>query len=118
MVNIFENLGLVNGTNAMTPLQVNQIGESLPNKNNISVLEFGAGITTVKLYEALKTKYNNVTYVTYEDNPQWAPNHEGIDVRMYNKKDLISCDISIPSDEKYDIVHCRWSGWGVTKILV
>lgn len=104
MVNIFENLGLVNGTNAMTPLQVNQIGESLPNKDNISVLEFGAGITTVKLYDALKTKYNDVNYVTYEDNPKWAPNHKGIDVRLYNKKDLTSDKLSIPNDEKYDIV--------------
>jgi len=104
MVNIFENLGLVNGTNAMTPLQVTQIGESLPNKDNISVLEFGAGITTVKLYDALKTKYNDVNYVTYEDNPKWAPNHKGIDVRLYNKKDLTSGKLSIPNDEKYDIV--------------
>jgi hypothetical protein len=104
MVNIFENLGLVNGTNAMTPTQVKQIGESLPNKSSISILEFGAGNTTVKLYEALKTKYSNVTYVTYEDNPQWAPNHEGIDVRMYDKKNLTDGKLSIPSDEKYDIV--------------
>ena len=104
MVNIFENLGLVNGTNAMTPLQVNQIGESLPNKDNISILEFGAGTTTVKLYEALKTKYNDVNYVTYEDNPKWAPNHKGVDVRLYNKKDLSGGKLSIPNDEKYDIV--------------
>ena len=104
MVNIFENLGLVNGTNAMTPLQVKQIGESLPNKDNISVLEFGAGITTVKLYEAFKTKYDKVNYVTYEDNPKWAPNHKGIDVRLYYKKDLIRRKLSIPSSEKYDIV--------------
>jgi hypothetical protein len=104
MVNIFKNLGLVNGTNAMTPLQVSQIGEILPNKDNISILEFGAGITTVKLYDAFKTKYNNVNYVTYEDNPEWVPKNEGIDVRMYNKKDLIEGEISIPSNEKYDIV--------------
>ena len=88
MVNIFENLGLVNGTNAMTPIQVKQIGESLPNKSSISVLEFGAGNTTVKLYEALKTRYSDVTYVTYEDNPKWAPTHEGLNVIMYDKKNL------------------------------
>ena len=104
MVNIFKNLDLVDGTNSMTPLQVSQIGEILPNIENISILEFGAGLSTVKLYEALKTKYYNVNYVTYEDNPQWAPNHKGIDVRMYNKKDLIEGQISIPTNEKYDVV--------------
>jgi hypothetical protein len=104
MVNIFKNLGLVNNTNAMTPLQVSQIGKSLPNTDNISVLEFGAGTTTVKLYEALNTKYSDVNYVTYEDNPDWAPNHKGIDVRLYNKQDLIDGKLSISKDEKYDIV--------------
>ena len=75
MVNIFENLGLLNNTNEMTPLQVKQIGEILPTKDNISILEFGAGNTTIKLYEALKVKYKNVNYVTYEDNPKWMPNN-------------------------------------------
>jgi hypothetical protein len=104
MVNIFKNIGLLEETNSMTPLQVSQIGEILPDKDSISILEFGCGIATAKLYEALKTKYDFVNYVTYEDNPRWASNHEGIDVRMYNKKDLIEGQISIPTDEKYDVV--------------
>lgn len=104
MVNIFENLGLLNNTNAMTPLQVKQIGEILPTKDNISILEFGAGNTTIKLYEALKVKYKNVNYVTYEDNPKWMPNNEGIKVRMFDRKDLNRGNIIIPSSEKYDIV--------------
>jgi len=104
MVNIFENLGLLNNTNAMTPLQIKQIGDVLPSKDSISILEFGAGNTTVKLYEALKTKYSNVTYVTYENNPKWAPIHKGIDVIMYDKKNLTDGKLSIPSDEKYDMV--------------
>ena len=104
MVNIFKNLELPNGTYGMTALQVSQIGECLPNKDSINFLEFGAGTTTGKLYNALKTKYNNVNYVTYEDNPKWVPTNKGIDVRLYNKKDLINGSLSIPSYEKYDIV--------------
>ena len=102
--NIFKNLGLVDGTNAMTPNQVEQIGEILPKKRSISVLEFGAGVTTVKLYEALKGMYDVVKYVTYEDNPKWAPNHEGIDVKIYDRKDLIDGNLSIPSSDEYDLV--------------
>ncbi len=104
MVNIFENLGLLDNTNSMTSLQVKQIGEILPIKDNISILEFGAGTTTIKLYKALKIKYKNVNYVTYEDNPKWIPNHGDIEVRMFNQKDLNKDNITIPSNEKYDIV--------------
>lgn len=102
--NIFENLGLVNGTNSMTPLQVKQLGEVLPNQDSISVLEFGAGQTSVKLYNALQTKYQIVEYVTYETNPYYAPNSTGITVRMHTKDDLITSNIFIPSNEIYDLI--------------
>jgi predicted O-methyltransferase YrrM len=102
--NILKDIGLVNRTNAMTPLQIEQIGEILPEKDNISVLEFGAGTSTIKIYEALTTKYKNVNYVTYEHNLKWKPNHEDIEVRMFNKKDLANGKINISNKEKYDIV--------------
>lgn len=104
MDNIFENLGLVNNTNAMTHMQISELGQILPESEEISILEFGAGTTTIKLYEALKTKYKKVNYVTYENDINWAPNHEGIEVRIFDKTDLINESIKIPSDEKYDIV--------------
>lgn len=104
MKNIFENLGLVDNTSAMTSIQVRELGTILPEQKNISVLEFGAGLTTIKLYEALLTKYDNVKYVTYEDNPIWAPTNQGIEVRMFDRNDLIDGNIKIPSDEKYDLI--------------
>lgn len=104
MINIFENLGLVDNTNAMTSMQVRELGTILPEQDTISVLEFGAGHTTTKLHQALLTKYKHVNYVTYEDNPEWAPTDERIEVRMFNREDLINGDIKIPPNEKYDLI--------------
>jgi hypothetical protein len=104
MKNIFENLGLVDNTSGMTSIQVRELGTILPDRKNISVLEFGAGVTTGKLYDALLTKYDNVNYVTYEDNPVWAPTNPGIEVRMFNRDDLINNNLKIPSNEKYDLI--------------
>ena len=102
--NILKGIGLLDHTNAMTSLQIEQIGEILPEKDDISVLEFGAGISTIKIYEALTTKYKNVNYVTYENELLWKPCHEGIDFRFFNKKDLTNGNINISNKEKYDIV--------------
>ena len=102
--NIFKNLGLVNGTNSMTPKQVEQLGTVLPDIESIKVLEFGSGATSTILFNALKTKYENVTYVTYETNEKYAPITEGITVRMHTKDDLINLNISIPKTEKYDLI--------------
>ena len=42
MNNIFENLGLLNDTGALTSIQVREIGTILPNQSDISILEFGS----------------------------------------------------------------------------
>lgn len=102
--NIFENLGLKEGTNSMTPRQVKQLGTILPKQNTINLLEFGAGKTTTLLFNALKTYYDKVTYVTYETNPFYVPTIKEIDVRMHTKEDLIQSNLKIPKDEKFDII--------------
>lgn len=104
MKNVFENLGLLDNTSAMTSIQVRQLGTILPDQPTISVLEFGAGLTTIRLYEALRTKYTDVKYVTYEDNPIWAPQVPGIEVRMFDREELSSGNIQIPQTEKYDLI--------------
>lgn len=104
MKNIFENLGLKDDTNAMTSIQVRELGIILPEQKNISVLEFGSGITTSKLYESLLTKYCNVKYVTYEHNIEWLPSNKNIEVRLFSIDDLINNNIKIPSNEIYDLI--------------
>jgi hypothetical protein len=104
MQNIFENLGLQDHTSGMTSIQVKELGTILPDQSSISVLEFGAGVTTAKLYEALCSRYTHVNYVTYEDNPIWAPKIPGIEVRMFTREELIAGNVQISPTEKYDLV--------------
>lgn len=104
MVNVFENIGLKRGTPCMTPQQVSEIGTILPDQDRIDVLEFGAGSTTLKLFNALKKKYKTVNYVTYETDKKYAPKHKEITVRMHAERDLIEQKIVIPESEKYDLV--------------
>jgi predicted O-methyltransferase YrrM len=104
MQNIFENLGLLNNTNALSAIQIKELGSILPEQESINVLEFGAGRTTIKLFEALKTKYKCVTYVTYETDEEWAPQNKEIEVRMFKKDELIKNLIKIPESEKFDLI--------------
>ena len=103
-MNPLKNIGLKNGTNSLKPLQIEQLGEFLPNTLSIRVLEFGAGGSTTLIFEALKKKYKNVTYVTYETNAKYAPTTQGLTVRMHTRDELADATISIPKNEKYDLV--------------
>jgi len=102
--NILKDLGLVDGTPSLTPRQVEEIGTLLPEKETVRVLEFGAGRSTKLIFDALKKKYKEVVYVTYETNPKYVPTEEGITVRMHTREDLVNSQITIPSHEKYDLV--------------
>tara|TARA_R110000765_G_scaffold364243_3_gene454461 strand:+ start:1176 stop:1724 length:549 start_codon:yes stop_codon:yes gene_type:complete len=103
--NIFDDLGLVDGTGAMTPRQASELGTVLPSGDSIKVLEFGSGNTTRKLCRALETKYKKVTYVTYETSEQWAISDDyTVETRMHTTHELCEGTIKIPEDEKYDLV--------------
>ena len=103
-MNPLKDIGLKYGTNCLKPLQIEQLGGILPDGDSIRVLEFGAGRSTTLIFNALKKKYKNITYVTYETNVKYAPETEGVTVRMHTRKELTLSTISIPKDEKYDLV--------------
>ena len=52
-------------------------------KQDISVLEFGCGNSTVKIYDYLKQKIPNVSYMCYETDEEYGINHEGIELIYY-----------------------------------
>lgn len=103
-MNVLKDIGLVYNTNSLKPLQIEQLGEILPDQDFIRVLEFGAGKSSTLIFNSLKKKYKNIKYVTYETNAKYAPKTEGIEVRMHTRKELTLSTISIPSNEKYDLV--------------
>ena len=100
-MNVLKDIGLVYNTNSLKPLQIEQLGEILPDQDFIRVLEFGAGKSSTLIFNSLKKKYKNIKYVTYETNAKYAPKTEGIEDRMHTRKERTDCTISIPSNKKY-----------------
>ncbi len=103
-MNPLKDIGLKDGTNSLKPAQITQLGTVLPDGDTIRVLEFGAGKSTTLIFNALKNKYKNVVYVTYETNAKYTPKTKGVEVRMHTRVELTESTISIPKEEKYDLV--------------
>lgn len=72
-------------------------------KPSISVLEFGCGDSTVKLYEILTKRLSgsHIYYDCYENDPRFAIVHPNILCTLYDKDNIDS--VTLPS-KKYDFV--------------
>lgn len=75
--------------------------DNLLNQENIKVIEFGCGDSSIKLFNLLKNKYNKVEYTAYESNHQYAIQHDGINCFIYNETEIENLDIG---NEKYDFI--------------
>lgn len=73
---------------------------SLPIKDSISVLEFGCGDSSIKLFNLLSKKYK-VEYCAYESNPNYKINHNEINCKVYNENDIEKIDLG---NKKYDFI--------------
>lgn len=80
--------------------QILELVPYLPiNTTELSVLEFGAGDSSDKIFTFLREKYENLKYCCYETNNRWAPNNSNIEVVMYNKVEDV-----VLKDEYYDLI--------------
>lgn len=79
--------------------QITQLRKDLPNKDTLKVLEFGAGDSSVKIYEYFASFCDQVSYLCYETSTRWAPNHKDIEVVMYSNVQ----DVNL-REEKYDLI--------------
>ncbi len=72
----------------------------LPEQNNLNVLEFGCGDSSIKLFNLLNEKWN-VKYKAFESNNKFFINHSGIECVIYNDKDIENLDIG---NDVYDFI--------------
>lgn len=79
--------------------QILQFIPDLVKKDNINIIEFGAGDSSIKIREYMNQIYEKVSYLCYETNHHWAPNDSIIEVIMYNNV----TDVEL-REEKYDLV--------------
>lgn len=76
---------------------------NLETKQNIKVLEFGCGDSTIKFFNILKSiqGIDSVEYDCYESNSNFLIRHETINCNHYDENNI---DDVILNDKKYDIV--------------
>lgn len=117
------NLKLQGGF-AYSPEQIEELEPWLLKGDSIRVLELGAGDSSVKLCEGLKSKYKNVKYVCYETSEQWAPKHDNIEVRLHTNEQLKAHApaVQLGEDEIYDFILVdgptgviRWQWYALIK---
>jgi len=68
---------------------------------SMSILEFGSGDSTIKLYDHFKQYVDNLTFYTYESNPTFIGNHGTVKYMSYSES---SIDSLVLPDIKFDIV--------------
>lgn len=93
-----NDLNLLGGW-AYCTQQISQFIQDLPKQETIKIIEFGAGDSSVKIYNFLNKIYENVDYTCYETSSRWAPNHKNINVVMY--KNVQEVDLGC---DKYDLI--------------
>lgn len=71
------------------------------NNQEYKVLEFGSGDSTIKIYNYLKQKVDNVVFYTYESNQNFVFNHDSINIIFYDENKIN--DIVIPN-QKFDLI--------------
>lgn len=84
-----------------TSEEITELFKHLTFSEEYSVLEFGSGDSTVKLYNKLKEHVENLTYYTYESDISYMRKHDNIKWVHYNENDIQ--DAQIP-DMKFDLI--------------
>lgn len=79
--------------------QIIQFKNDLLKKNNISILELGAGDSSVKLYNYFKSMYEIVSLTCYETDENWAPSNDNIKLIMYDIPENVKFNDTI-----YDLI--------------
>ena len=84
-----------------TSEEIAELFKNLTFSEEFSVLEFGSGDSTVKLYDKLKEHVQKLTYYTYESDISYMRKHDNIKWVYYNENDIQ--DAQIP-DAKFDLI--------------
>jgi hypothetical protein len=79
--------------------QIEQFIPDLNKGDKLKIVEFGAGDSSVKIYEYLKRFYESVSYLCYETSIKWAPDHKEIEVIMYENVSNV-----ILREQHYDLI--------------
>ena len=84
-----------------TQKEINELLKNLSFKEGYSILEFGSGDSTLKLYNYVKRHIANLIFYTYESNIDYIKDHHEIQYILYDINKIK--DVIIP-DIKFDLI--------------
>jgi hypothetical protein len=84
-----------------TQKEISELLKNLTFKKDYSVLEFGSGDSTKKLYEYIKNYTTNLTFYTYESDINYVEDNKEIHYILYDINKIK--DVVIP-DIKFDLI--------------
>ena len=81
--------------------EINELFKHIVYAENYSILEFGSGDSTIKLYNHFKQSVANLTFITYESDPSFIQTHDTIQYVKYNENDIPDLLIT---DKVFDLI--------------
>jgi hypothetical protein len=94
-----NDIDFFNGGWSYTPNEMKEFLKYLTLKDKYSVLEFGSGDSTKKLYDIISRFCYEIEYHTYENDINYFVNYKNVKTILYDNID----NVEIP-DNKYDII--------------
>ena len=84
-----NNIPYFSGGWSYTNKEMQEFFKHIIYKEDMNIIEFGSGDSTVKIYEYMKNNYtNNLTMYTYESNPKFLFNYDNINYIQYDENNI------------------------------
>jgi hypothetical protein len=84
-----------------TQREMIELFKNITYSKDYSILEFGSGNSTLKIYDFVKKQVDNLIFYSYESNNNYLQVHNEIKFILYNEDDIPNT--SIP-DMKFDLI--------------
>ena len=84
-----------------TPAEMRELFKHIKPRNHYNVLEFGAGNSTIKIYDIVSRYCNTIDYDTCESDSSYIVNYKNVNTIFYSIEEMNS--LVLPN-KKYDLV--------------
>ena len=95
------DIPLFNGGWSYTQKEMNSLFRFIEYKDDYSILEFGAGDSTQKLWHHFKKYTKNLFYMVFESNPSYLPPIPELKPVVYDENNMDTVEIP---DVKFDLI--------------
>jgi len=84
-----------------TQREMGELFKNIIYSKNYSILEFGSGNSSLKIYDFFKKHVDNLTFYSYESNSDYLQSHNELKFILYNEDDIQNTPIP---NIKFDLI--------------